>query len=65
MKVKILWFIQLLVNEYVMLKLVSYVCSFLPFKVEDGWSIVIEGFLIIAFLFVGYGFTEVIKKNKK
>ena len=55
-KKRLIWFVQLLVNEYVMLKLLFYLCSFLPFEVENGWTIVL-------FLALGAIFTKVLQDN--
>lgn len=63
MRNKLLWLLQLIINEAFMLKAFSYIES-MYYKVENGWSIILSMILVIVFLLVGYIFTNILRKTK-
>lgn len=60
---KLLWILQLIINEVFMLKVFSHIES-VYYKVENGWSIILSMILVIVFLLVGYIFTNILRKSK-
>lgn len=63
MRNKLLWILQLIINEVFMLKVFSHIES-VYYKVENGWSIILSMILVIVFLLVGYIFTNILRKSK-
>lgn len=63
MRNKLLWILQLIINEVFMLKVFSHIES-VYYKVENGCSIILSMILVIVFLLVGYIFTNILRKSK-
>lgn len=65
MRNKLLWLLQLIINEAFMLKAFSYIESmYYKVKVENGWSIILSMILVIVFLLGGYIFTNILRRSK-
>ncbi len=60
---KLLWLLQLIINEVFMLKVFNYIES-MYYTVEKRWSIILSLILVLVFLLVGYIFTNILRKTK-